>query len=71
MTRRFYRREELVGKEVYNIKGTRIGVVWDVMYLKDGTAALIVSKVNRQEIIPSTEVSEVGDIVLLRSTVAR
>lgn len=71
MTKRFYRHEDLVGKEVYDIKATRIGVVWDVTYLKDGTAALIVSKVNRQEIIPSTEVSEAGDIVLLRSTVAR
>lgn len=71
MTRRFYRREDLVGKEVYDIKAVRIGVVWDVTYSKDGTGALIVSKVNRQETIPLTEVSEVGDIVLVKSTTAR
>ncbi len=49
MGERFYRREELVGKEVYDAKAMRLGVVKDVAYAKDGRTALVTSKDNKEK----------------------
>ena len=68
MGERFYRREELVGKEVYDAKAMRLGVVKDIAYAKDGRAALVAAKDDREEVIPFQEISEIGDIVVLRKS---
>jgi len=68
MAERFYRREELVGKEVYDTKAMHIGAAKDVAYSKDGKPALIVTKGNREEIIPFQDISEIGEIILVKRT---
>lgn len=67
MGERFYRREELVGKVVYDSKAVKVGEVVDVGYSKEGRVALVV-KVGggKEKVIPFTSISEVGDIVLLK-----
>jgi sporulation protein YlmC with PRC-barrel domain len=66
---RFYRREELVGKIVYDSKALRVGEVTDVGYSKEGHVALIVKADGGEEkVIPFTMVEEIGDIILLKST---
>jgi sporulation protein YlmC with PRC-barrel domain len=64
---RFYRREELVGKLVYDSKAVKVGEVVDVGYSKEGRVALVVKLGGGKErIIPFTSISEVGDIVILK-----
>ncbi|MBS7646182.1 MAG: PRC-barrel domain-containing protein [Candidatus Bathyarchaeia archaeon] len=67
MGERFYRREELAGKLVYDDKALRVGEVVDVGYSKDGRTALIVRVEGGEErVIPFTMVGEIGDIILLK-----
>lgn len=66
MTERFYRREELVGKEVYDVKAAHVGTVRDVAYSTGGRTALVVSKEKREETIPFQDISEIGDMILLK-----
>lgn len=68
MTERFYRREELVGKEVYDANAVHIGTAKDVAYSTDGKTALVVSKGKKEETIPFQNISEIGDIILLKKT---
>jgi sporulation protein YlmC with PRC-barrel domain len=68
---RFYRREELAGRIVYDDKAFRVGEVVDVGYSKDGRVALIVKVEGGEErVIPFTMVREIGDIILLKPTEA-
>jgi sporulation protein YlmC with PRC-barrel domain len=66
MTERFYRREELVGKEVYDAFALHVGTAKDVAYSTDGKTALVVSKGKKEETIPFQNISEIGDIILLK-----
>lgn len=66
MTEKFYRREELVGKEVYDAKAVHVGTVKDVAYSIDGKTALVVSKGKEDETIPFLNISEIHDIILLK-----
>ena len=68
MAERFYRREELVGKEVYDTKAMHVGEAKDVAYSKDGKTALVVLKDNKEQVIPFQDVSEIGDIILVKRT---
>jgi len=63
---RYYRREELIGKLVYNSKAMRVGEVIDVGYSKDGKVALVarIDK-GREKVISFTQIEEIGDIILL------
>jgi len=70
MTERFYRREELIGKEVYDANAIHVGTAKDVAYSTDGKTALVVSKGKKEETIPFQNISEIGDIILLKKTFA-
>ena len=68
MEERFYRREELAGKLVYDDKAMRVGEVVDVGYSKDGRTALIVkAESGGEKVIPFAMVREIGDIILLKT----
>ncbi len=65
---KYYRKDELFGKIAYNSKAMKIGEVVDVGYSKEGKVALVVSIMKgKEKIIPFTEISEIGDIILLSS----
>ncbi len=70
MTEKFYRREQLVNKEVYDAKAMHVGTAKDVAHSVDGRTALVVSKGEKEETIPFQDISEIGDIVLLKKTLA-
>ena len=59
---KYYRHEELVGKEVYDAKAKKIGSVSSVGYSKDGKTAVVVGN----ETIPFENISEIGDIIILK-----
>ncbi len=64
MPEAFYRRENLIDKEVYDIKAMHVGTVKDVAYAKDGQIALIVSN-QEERTIPFQSIFEIGDIILV------
>ena len=71
MTEKYYRREKLVGKEVYDADALHVGTAKDVAYSTDGKTALVVSKGKKEETIPFQNISEIGDIILLKRQPAK
>jgi sporulation protein YlmC with PRC-barrel domain/ribosomal protein L40E len=63
LAEKYYKREELVGKHVYDAKAKRIGPVSDIAYSKDGKTALIVGGTT----ISFEKISEIGDIIILKA----
>ncbi len=63
---KYFPKEELLEKPVFNSRGMRIGQVMDVGYSINGKVALVV-RINKdkEKIIPFTQIEEIGDIVLL------
>ncbi len=70
MVEKYYRKDELAGKLVYNSRALKIGKVTDVGYSKVGGIGLIVKLgKDKEEIIPFTAINEIGDIVFLKPDV--
>jgi sporulation protein YlmC with PRC-barrel domain len=69
--RKFFRREELEGKEVYDLEARRIGKVADIGISPNGKLRLIVEvEKGRTEFFEFESVQAIGDIVLIRSGMA-
>lgn len=65
--RKFFRRDEIVGKDVYDLEAKKVGSVSDLAFSSDAKPALVVSKQDKsEEIVPLEFVDRLGDIVLLR-----
>jgi sporulation protein YlmC with PRC-barrel domain len=62
LRKRYYKREELVGKDVYDGRAKKVGPVSDMGYSKDGKVALIVGN----KTILFEKISKIGDIILLK-----
>jgi len=69
MQERYYSREQLVGKEVYDSKAERAGSVVDLVYSIEGKPVLVVEKESRKFFVPFDVVQEIGDKILLKSKV--
>jgi sporulation protein YlmC with PRC-barrel domain len=69
--RKFFRREELEGKEVYDLEAKRIGRVADIGISPSGKLGLVVEvEKGRTEFFEFESVQAIGDIVLIRSGTA-
>jgi sporulation protein YlmC with PRC-barrel domain len=74
---RMIKREEVVGKEVIDSSGRRVGVVDDVVIDQDGKASLLVRvKIVRggsekvlEYTLPPSNILAVGDVVLVKGVV--
>jgi len=62
LAEKYHKREEFVGKDVYDAKAKKIGSVSDVGYSKEGKTALIVGDTT----IPFEKILEIGDIITLK-----
>jgi sporulation protein YlmC with PRC-barrel domain len=59
-------KEQLVGKLVYNLKAKKLGSVVNVLYSKEGIALIVDTGADQRTTIQSTDIVEIGDIVLLK-----
>ena len=67
----FFKREDIVKKEVYDSKAKRVGTITDIAYTSEGKIALLVSKGGQsEEVIPFEQISVIGEIILLKPTAA-
>ena len=69
---KYYCREELIGKKVFNSKAMKIGDVVNVGYSKNGQVALAVQIAkDNVKIISFKQINFIGDIILLSSKAER
>ena len=68
MEEKIYRREELVGKDVYDSSAHKVGKISDVGFSKDGEIILIISNGKFENKVPFLS-SGIGDIILLKPDV--
>jgi len=71
--RRFYRREELIGKQVIGGDARVVGTVDDIAYDTEGRVAIVVGgkgpsgKKEGEKFISVNQIASLGDVVLLKS----
>ncbi|MEM2057695.1 MAG: PRC-barrel domain-containing protein [Thermoproteota archaeon] len=71
MSKKFFRRDEIVGKDVISDNAVRLGKVKDIGYDQEGKIVLIYDKLGEgeEEAIPSSQILALGDVVLVKSAV--
>jgi len=65
---KYYVKEELIGKEIFDSRVRRVGSVKDIAYSKEGKVALVTNQQRKQPIIPFDFVDQIGDIITLKSS---
>ena len=61
-----YRKEDLVGLDVIDYQGVRLGPVSDVEFTMNGKLYLIIDVKGEEKSVPYNAIKAVGDIVLLK-----
>lgn len=71
MSKKYFKRDEIVGKDVISDNAVRLGKVKDIGYDQEGKIVLIYDKLGEggEEAIPSSQILALGDVVLVKSTV--
>ncbi|MEM3921399.1 MAG: PRC-barrel domain-containing protein [Nitrososphaerota archaeon] len=71
MGKRFFKRDEIVGKDVISDNAVRLGKIKDIGYDQEGKIVLIYEKVGEggEDAIPSSQILAFGDVVLVKSDV--
>ncbi len=64
MSSKFWKRSELVGKQVIDTKARILGVVDDFAFDERGGTALVVKRDGEERIIPMSTIKAIGDIIL-------
>ncbi len=65
--RKFFRRDEMMGKDVYDSDAKKVGSITDLAFSADTKPALVITKQDKsEEIVPLDSVDRLGDIVLLK-----
>ncbi len=65
--KRFYKREELIGKQVVNQDGNIVGTVKETGYDAEGRMAIIVqTKDGKEQYYSIADIRGIGDVVILR-----
>jgi sporulation protein YlmC with PRC-barrel domain len=68
LSKKIFRRDEIVGKEIISDAAVRLGKVKDIGYDQDGKIVLIYDKQEGEEdAIQSSQIIALGDIVLVKS----
>lgn len=66
--RKLIRRDELVGKDVYDSNVRKVGTVTDIGFSEDAKPVLVITNKDSTEMtLPMESVDRLGDIVLLRA----
>jgi len=65
---KYYVKEELIGKEIFDSRARRVGSVKDMAYSKEGRVALVIDKQGTQPVIPFDLIDRIGDIIILKSS---
>lgn len=66
--KKFFRKEEIAGKDVYDLEGKCVGKVADVGFEPSGGSGLIVEVgKNKTEFFEFSAIQAISDIVLVRS----
>jgi len=69
---KFFKREEVLGKEVIDDEGMKIGTVKDLAFSVDGKIALVVERPNKSEIKFAIEsINKIGDVILVKPREAK
>lgn len=70
MSKKYFRRDELIGKDIISDTATRLGKVKDIGYDPEGKIVLIYDKLEEggEEAIPSSQILAFGDVILVKST---
>lgn len=67
-SRKLIRRDELMGKDVYDFNARRVGKVTDIAFSEDAKPVLVLAKLDKtEETVPLDLVDRFGDIVLLKA----
>lgn len=67
----FVKREDVIDKEVFDLKGKRVGSVKDIAFTPSGKMGLVISKPDKsEEVISMDNISSMGDIIVLRAPAA-
>lgn len=69
MSKKYFRRDEIVGKDIISEEAIRLGKVKDIGYDRDGKIVLIYDKLGEggEEAIPSSRILAIGDVILVKS----
>ncbi|GBC72089.1 hypothetical protein HRbin02_01880 [Candidatus Calditenuaceae archaeon HR02] len=70
MGKRYFRRDEIVGKDIISDSAIRLGKVKDIGYDAEGKIVLIYDKPGEggEEAVPSSQIIAFGDVVLVKSS---
>lgn len=67
-SRKLIRRDELMGKDVYDFNARKVGTVADIAFSEDAKPVLVLAKPDKtEEMMPLEMVDRFGDIVLLKA----
>jgi sporulation protein YlmC with PRC-barrel domain len=61
---KFYKRSDLIGKQIIDTKACVVGIVEDLAFDEKGGTALVVKKDGEERIIPMEDIKAVGDVIL-------
>ncbi len=68
--RKLIKRDELIGKDVYDFNARKVGSITDIAFSEDARPMLMLAKPDKsEETIPLESVDRLGDIVLLKRDV--
>ncbi len=69
MSKKYFRRDEIVGKDIISDAAVRLGIVKDIGYDPQGRIVLIYDRPGEggEEAIPSSQIIALGDVVLVKS----
>jgi sporulation protein YlmC with PRC-barrel domain len=69
LSKRYFRRDEIVGKDIISDSAVRLGKVKDIGYDPEGKIVLIYDKTGEggEEAIPSSQIIAMGDVILVKS----
>jgi sporulation protein YlmC with PRC-barrel domain len=71
-SRKLIRRDELMGKDVYDFNARRVGTVTDIAFSEDAKPVLVLAKPDKtEEMMPLEMVDRFGDVVLLKANSAQ
>lgn len=70
LSKKYFRREEIIGKDIISDAAMRLGKVKDIGYDPEGKIVLIYDKSGDggEEAVPSSQILALGDVILIKST---
>ncbi|MEM3488063.1 MAG: PRC-barrel domain-containing protein [Candidatus Bathyarchaeia archaeon] len=68
---KYYRREEIVGKEIIEAEARKVGTIKDLAFTSNGKVVFVIEKAFKKGIqeafLPFEKIEKIGDVVLIKS----